>query len=245
MKNKHRWKPSKFIYKNGTLKGNRDRSEINIGSRLSTDLTAEKYNRNIKEYVSGKLLDLGCGKVPLYEAYKHYIDDNICVDWQSSLHNNEYLDFECDITQNLPFENNQFNTIILSDVLEHMPEPEKLWKEMYRILEKDGILLLNVPFHYWIHERPYDFYRYTEFALRRFIENTGFQLILLEPMGGSPEVLTDMIAKHLQFIPFIGNILAIILQGFTSLFIKTRLGKKVSSSTAEAYPLGYFLVAKK
>ena len=45
----------------------------------------------------GYLLDLGCGKVPLYLIYKSHITDSICVDWGNSLHGNDYIDSECDL----------------------------------------------------------------------------------------------------------------------------------------------------
>jgi SAM-dependent methyltransferase len=209
------------------------------------DLVAKYYEGALETHARGKLLDLGCGKAPLYGTYKKYVDENICVDWASGLHGDDYLDFECDLTKALPFEDNEFNTIILSDVLEHIPEPALLWAEMVRILAKDGTLIINVPFCYWIHERPHDYYRYTEFSLRRFADNSGLTLLTLESIGGSPEVFADFLAKHFQFIPFIGKPLAMLIQFIIGVFVKTKIGRRISTKTSEAYPFGYFLVAKK
>ena len=80
MKNKEFWKPSKFIYKNKKLIASRDPKEVSISSRLMIDIIAQFYDNYLKLYARGNLLDLGCGKVPLYEAYKDYIIDNTCVD---------------------------------------------------------------------------------------------------------------------------------------------------------------------
>ncbi len=245
MKNKEQWQPSKYIFRKQKLISSRDQNEVSIGSRLTTDLTAEHYDKNLKLYAKGKLLDLGCGNVPLYDAYKEHITENICVDWENTLHKNEYLDFECDLTQDLPFSNEEFDTIILSDVLEHIPQPEIIWKELSRILSKKGTILINVPFYYWLHERPYDYYRYTEFSLKRFIDNSGLRLIQLESTGGSPEIIADILAKHFQFIPVIGKPLARAIQHITMLFVRTTLGRKISKKTAEAFPFGYFLIATK
>jgi len=66
------------------------------------DLIAKVYDENVKRFVKGKLLDLGCGKVPLYIAYKNYITDNICVDWENTLHRNPHIDHYCDLTKALP-----------------------------------------------------------------------------------------------------------------------------------------------
>jgi SAM-dependent methyltransferase len=245
MKNRNKWQPSKYYYRKGKLKASRDRNEVGIGSRLITDLVAEYYDKYLQQYAKGNLLDLGCGKVPLYLAYRDYVADNICVDWENTLHKNDYLDYECDITKALPFENEEFDTIILSDVLEHIFQPEHVWKEMSRILLRNGKILMNVPFFYCLHERPYDYCRYTEFALRRFVECSGLKLVQLDPIGGSPEVIADILVKHIQFIPWIGESIAIIIQYLTMVFIKTTLGKKISKKTSQVFPLGYFLVAEK
>jgi SAM-dependent methyltransferase len=245
MKNQDKWQPSKYVYKKGKLIASRDKKEIGVGSRLMADLIAQFYDNTLGKYAKGKLLDLGCGKVPLFLAYTDYITDNICVDWEKGSHMNENVDLECDLTKVLPFKDEEFDTIILSDVLEHIPQPEQLWKEMYRILSRNGIIIINVPFFYCLHEQPYDYYRYTEFALRRFVENSGLNLVQLAPIGGSPEIVADLFAKHINLIPWIGNGLAIAIQYITMLFIKTAWGKKLSEKTAQAFPLGYFLIAEK
>lgn len=245
MKDSKNWQPSKYIYKNSKLIASRNNKEVSIGSRLIADIVAGIYDENIRIYASGKLLDLGCGKVPLYIAYKNYVTDNVCVDWGNTFHKNEFLDFECDLTKDLPFDEGEFDTIILSDVLEHIPQPEHLWNQMSRVLSKNGKIMMNVPFFYPIHEKPHDYYRYTEFALRRFVENAGLKVITVKPIGGSPEILADVLGKHLQFIPIIGAITTIFIQFVTKLFINTSVGKKISEKTAKAFPLGYFLIAEK
>lgn len=245
MKNKDKWQPSKYIYKKGKLIASRDQKEVSIGSRLIADIIAEVYNKNLPIHVKGKLLDLGCGKVPLYLVYKDYVTDNICVDWENTQHKNKYLDYECDLTKELPFKDEEFDTILLSDVLEHIPQPENLWNEMSRILSRGGKILVNVPYYYSIHEEPYDYYRYTEFALRRFVENSGLRILYLESLGGIPEIMTDIFAKFILRIPKIGVSLSIFAQWLILLFIKTKLGRKISDSTRYNFPFAYFLIAEK
>lgn len=245
MKNPDKWKPGKFVFRKGRLRASRDTDVVRVGSRLVADRIAEFFGAAIPEYVHGRLVDLGCGEVPLYEAYKDYVSENICADWADSQHRNEFLDVECDLNAVLPFEDDGFDTIILSDVLEHLPEPEKLWSEMYRILDAGGIALISVPFYYPVHEAPHDYYRYTEFALRRFAERSGFDVVMLEPLGGTPEILADILSKHYQFIPLIGKVMAMLTQGVTGWFVRTSPGRSLSLKTAKAFPLGYFVVVKK
>jgi SAM-dependent methyltransferase len=245
MKNADAWRPSKYVFRRGRLAASRDRKEVGVASRLFTNLVAGFYDRGIKEHARGRLLDLGCGFVPLYAAYKPYVAENVCVDWENTLHKNSYLDFGCDLTKPLPFEDSQFDTIILSDVLEHMPEPRDLWREMARVLTPGGKILLSVPFYYWLHEQPYDYYRYTEFALTRFVDDAGLSLVQLEPLGGSPEVLADLMAKMVHRMPLIGRGLAMAVQSTTGFFVGTGVGRKVSRRSGRTFPIGYFLVAAK
>lgn len=245
MRNPEKWISNKYVYKKGRLKASRDPKEVGLGSRLVADLVADVYGSSLKQHAKGKLLDLGCGKVPLYAAYREFVTDNICVDWINTLHKSEHLDYEIDLTKTLPFSNREFDTIILSDVLEHIPAPEQLWAEMVRILSRNGKIIMNVPFYYWLHEKPHDYYRYTEFALRRFVETSALKLIHLAPIGGVPEIMTDVFAKNILRLPAFGPSLALAAQWFTAGFVRTRVGKKISESTSGSFPLGYFLIAEK
>lgn len=245
MKNIPSWRPSKYVQRNGRLAGSRDRAELSVGSRLITDIIARVYEVNLPRHAKGRLLDLGCGKVPLYQAYQALVTENICVDWGNTLHKNVYLDHECDLTAPLPFADASFDTIILSDVLEHIPQPEHLWREIARLLTPGGRLLMNVPFYYWLHEQPHDFYRYTEFALRRFVEGAGLRLIDLHAVGGAPEILADVVAKNIAQVRGVGAPLASFTQWLAQAFVNTGIGAKVSRRTAINFPLGYFVVAEK
>jgi SAM-dependent methyltransferase len=245
LKNKNNWKPNKYVPFRGKWRASRDPQQVAVGSRLVADITAEWYASLLPEYARGKLLDLGCGHVPLFGMYEPYIADNLCVDWGGSFHQNTYLDLEHDLTQTLPFDEGVFDTVILSDVLEHIAEPARLWGEMARVLKPGGRLILNVPFFYCLHELPHDYYRYTRFALQRFAEQAGLKVLLLEASGGSVEVWADMFAKHLQFVPLIGRGVAAFVQWGASLLRKTRLGRRLGQTTAQAFPLGYFMVAEK
>jgi len=225
--------------------GSRDINEVALSSRLVTDLTARWYQAHIAQYVRGRLLDLGCGKIPLFEAYRNFVSTNVCVDWGNSLHRNSHLDFECDLTQTLPFADGEFDTIILSDVLEHIPEPQLLWREMARVLSNRGRILLNVPFLYWLHEEPHDYYRYTAHALERFAKLAELRIAHLSAIGGAPEVLADILAKNLVHVPLFGRPLAAITQSMARLFIDTGPGRKLSERTSRRFPLAYALVAEK
>ena len=69
-------------------------------------------------------------------------------------------------------------------VLEHIDEPQIMINETYRILKKNGELVFQVPWQWWIHEAPYDFFRYSPYALERMLTKAGFVDIDVQPMGG-------------------------------------------------------------
>jgi SAM-dependent methyltransferase len=245
MKNETIWTPSKFIYRKGKLIGSRNPREVAPGSRIMADAIAKHYDEYTKHHVRGSLLDLGCGKVPLYECYKQYISDNTCADWGNTLHKNAYLDCEHDLNTKLPFADEQFDTIILSDVLEHIYQPRLLWHEMHRVLKPNGKILMNVPFFYWLHEVPFDYYRYTEHTLRRFAEETHSKIHVLKPLGGVIEIWGDLMGKVFSRIFVIGKGLSTFSQLLMSTLSNTRLGKKIYEKTSSQFPFGYFMVVEK
>ncbi len=245
MRNAEIWKPSKFVFRKGRLHASGDPLEVSAGSRLNTDIIASFFDRYLPAFARGRLVDLGCGKAPLYGAYRPFVKECVCVDWAETLHGREYLDLECDISRRLPFRDGEFDTVILSDVMEHIAQPELLWGEMYRILTAGGQAVMSVPFFYRLHETPHDYYRYSEYALRRFAKVAGFEVLLLEPMGGTPEILADILAKNLLAMRTFGPFLAAVVQSAAALLVRIPAVVRVSEKTRGVFPLGYFLVAGK
>ena len=60
---------------------------------------------------------------------------------------------------------NRYNCIFCSGVLEHVDDFIKGLDEMTRILVPGGILMLGLPFRQAIHDAPYDFWRFTTYAV--------------------------------------------------------------------------------
>ena len=61
----------------------------------------------------------------------------------SDFSNHEHLDYKNVDAHNTNFNNNTFDFIVAAHVLHHVPYPIKFFKEMYRILKKDGKLLIH------------------------------------------------------------------------------------------------------
>ena len=135
----------------------------------------------------GNLLDVGCGKMP----YKDFSLNNSNVKQYSGLDleggkiydNAVKPDFYWD-GRVMPFENKSFQTILITEVLEHCAEPELVLKECLRVLKDGGLLFFTVPFIWNLHEVPYDEYRYTPFSLQRHFQNSGFIDTEIHATGG-------------------------------------------------------------
>ncbi|MCB2074254.1 MAG: class I SAM-dependent methyltransferase [Novosphingobium sp.] len=237
------WRPTKFEMRNGHWRTSLDPAEVNIGSRIMADSVARFYQDEIPRHAKGRLLDLGCGKAPLFGMYFEFASEVVRAD-QGSTHGSEFIDIQLDINEPLPFADATFDTVILSDVLEHLRDPANCLAEIHRVLKVGGKLILNVPFYYWLHETPYDFFRYTCFGLKYIAEQVGLQVVSLRPLGGAPEVLLDVLGKVLMesrtFRPIAKPIMS-----FYEFVIRSKRLQRYSRRTAASMPLAYGMVVQK
>ena len=213
MRNVERWRPTKFVaHPNGKATASSARSDMSGGSVLIATLVARWYARNLPKYAHGKLLDLGCGKAPLYGFYEPYAEEVLCTDWPSSLHGDVFLDFASDLNVGIPLPDRVVDTVILSDVLEHIFRPAVLLAEVRRVLRPGGVLLINTPFVYWVHEAPHDFFRYTQYAFHRMAAEADFEIECIDAIGGTMLCIADILGKRIQLIPPFGHSVAAWLQ---------------------------------
>lgn len=238
MKNSEKWQPSIVIYNNKKFTINK--KYVNFRSHIVTEQVLEKYVNLIKKYTSGTLLDLGCGTVPYYNIYKDLAKEIICIDWDNSYHKNIHLDNIADLNSNIPIENDSIDTVILTDVLEHINKPNFLMKEISRVMRKGGKLILGVPFMYWLHEEPFDYHRYTSYQLTNLCEINSLSILTLEEIGGPLTVIFDIISKNLPSV-----FLSKLFVKSMNVFLKIKIGYKIDNRNKEKFPVGYCLVAEK
>ena len=239
MKDADAWVPTKFVMTARGLRASRNTREVSIASRLSADLMAPRYQRMLERHARGRLLDLGAGQAPLYGVYRSLVDSVTCVDWPDSPHPSRHVDLFLDLNERLPLPDAGYDTLLLTDVLEHIARPEQLWPEMARVLAPGGCLLLATPFLYWIHEAPNDYLRYTEYMLRGCCASNGLDIVELQATGGSPEVMLDLIGRHLAWSALLSRIHLAVARAALALPPVRRLSER----TRPWFPLGYTLVA--
>jgi SAM-dependent methyltransferase len=236
MKRKSEWQPTKFRFSRGRWRGARDNGP---SSKLMADLQVQAYEKAIVKYASGNLVDLGCGNAPLCGIYKSLVKNYTWVDWPHSRHQQFQIDVEADLSGVIPFLDEQFDTILLSDVLEHVSNPDLLFSEMARIVRPGGFLIVGVPFMYLIHEEPFDYFRYTEFSLRQFAQKHGLNVIEIKPVGGGLDVLVDISGKILGAA---WSPLALVPYYLWSSLRRIPLFRSVNTRSARRFPLAYVAV---
>lgn len=101
--------------------------------------------------------------------------------------------------ESLPFRDAVFDAVICSEMLEHVPDPMAVIKEISRVLKPNGVLLASVPFLNRIHGDPYDYGRYTDSFWKATLERFGFREILIEKQGLFWSVMVDMLREFLYF----------------------------------------------
>jgi SAM-dependent methyltransferase len=78
--------------------------------------------------------------------------------------------------QKQPFRSSSFDTVLMMDVLEHLPTPDQAISEICRSLKSGGRLILQVPFLYPLHDEPYDFHRWTVHGLHQLCSTHGLKI---------------------------------------------------------------------
>jgi SAM-dependent methyltransferase len=98
-----------------------------------------------------KLSNLGCEVRGTRFCSNDYIIENDLI----KNHNESKIpiDNEIDLTKPLPYKDKSFNVVILTEVIEHIPEYRSIIYESSRILKPNGLLILTTPNIYRLHSR--------------------------------------------------------------------------------------------
>lgn len=129
------------------------------------------------------ILDAGAGE----SVYKRFFSncDYKAIDLAigESRWNYSNLDYIGSLHE-MPIEDNAFDAVLCTQVLEHLEWPRESVKEMHRVLKIGGKLFMTVPMAQNEHQTPYDFFRYTSYGLKSICEHAGFHDVKITPFGG-------------------------------------------------------------
>lgn len=132
---------------------------------------------------SKKILDVGCGEAPHRNLF------NTCeytgIDVKGGGHDDILKNVDTYFNGvDIPFPDESFDIVIFSEVLEHVEHPEEIISEISRVLKKNGILYLTIPFVWDEHATPFDFRRLTTFGLRQLLSINHLEAIDIQKTTG-------------------------------------------------------------
>lgn len=139
---------------------------------------------------SARIVDLGAGPSQFLDLFDRF-DMYIGVDFVPY----ETVSVVTDFTNAIPLRDACVDVVILSNVLEHMQNPQRILEECTRMLKPGGILLATTPFLMRVHQAPYDFNRYTIYQHTRLLEQAGLADTRVIPLG-SPALPFDTLERQ-------------------------------------------------
>jgi SAM-dependent methyltransferase len=239
-----------------TLGRRKKRSSYVNPSRVHLRKAVRRFARGTKKGML--VLDAGAGKSPYRGLFKHATYE--AADFAELGTNYAPLDYVCDITD-IPVEDGRFDRVLFNQVLEHLPEPGRALTELHRVLKPGGRVFCSVPLFYEEHQKPYDFFRYTQFSLRRLFEEAGFEVVRIEWLEGYLGTVSYQfhqmqrwLPKDLRSIRAMGvgwRIVYVAPMIFATRFAARRLREPFARAdiawkyTAAGMPKNYVVVARK
>ena len=146
--------------------------------------------RRHSSYIHGRVLDIGAGSYPRYRGlftFDEYVTMNI--------EQGKNTDIVGKIEQ-IPSPDDSYDSIVCTQVLGDVYELPQAFRELHRVLRPGGAVLITENLFDVIHDAPYDFWRLTEFSLRRLAEDAGFTVTILERRGGYRSVMAQLRARY-------------------------------------------------
>jgi SAM-dependent methyltransferase len=201
------------------------------------------------------VLDAGSGNAPYKDLFQHAQYES--ADFQKASRTYTSSTYVCDL-KSIPVEDCRFDFIMFTQVMEHLPEPQLVLAELYRVLKVDGKMMYTGSLFYEEHEQPYDFYRYTQFGLRHLFNSTGFligRLDWLEGYFGTVGYQLNCMARYLPCKPSqlnygligygLAPLLALLKIGFAACSILFNLLETCIKFEGRGYPKNYVVLASK
>jgi SAM-dependent methyltransferase len=128
-----------------------------------------------------RVLDAGAGTRPFAALFarQHYESCDMPGGFYAAKH-----DFEC-LLHAVPRPDSTYDAIVLTQVLEHVPDPCAVLKELHRVLKPGGVVLASLPLNGPLHGEPWHFFQFTHYGLEQLALATGLEVLRCEKIGGA------------------------------------------------------------
>jgi SAM-dependent methyltransferase len=156
-----------------------------IGRALSTKLTRVTLDRFVQAHAtSARTLDIGAQNGP----YGAFFPNRVALDLRPGRGVQILGD-----AQALGLMDETFDAVLCTEVLEHLPEPQRAIDEIYRVLKPGGTVLLTTRFLFPIHDAPHDYFRFTKYGLRHLLRR--FEVLELNEEADSVGTLAILLQR--------------------------------------------------
>jgi len=146
-------------------------------------LSAGAGKRLLNVYSSNEIDKSGDREELYHEKFFNECDYDAIDFWKDNF---IYKGKEVSMPHTLPFEDKSFDVLVTTKyIMEHVSRPEKVIQEFYRVLRPDGEAFVAASLVRRQHQKPYDYFRYTEFALENLFKKAGFKEIFIKPTNGA------------------------------------------------------------
>ena len=157
---------------------------------------------NLAHRLKGKTLDVGCGSKP-YKALFREITEYVGMEFDSVANRTKGQAEVFYNGQHFPFDDDYFDSVVATEVLEHVFNPDEFLSEISRVLKTDGQLLITTPFVWDEHEQPYDFARYSSFGLTHLLKKHSLEVVEHKKTNANIKVVFQIINCYIhKIIPF-------------------------------------------
>lgn len=163
-------------------------------------INPERLNAIFK-FSGKKVLDIGCSKG---EYVRTLIDKGYDAYGFDIIYHEEWKElegrFKCGDIINMPYKDEEFDTVLLFEVLEHLDDLETALKEVKRVVKRN--IFVSVPdaemypfmiesgltFHHWIDRTHVNFF--TEKTLKEELTKHGFEIVFFKRINPVyPEII--------------------------------------------------------
>jgi SAM-dependent methyltransferase len=138
----------------------------------------ESELKKYQHLAKGDFVDIGCGQKPFFKIFKN-ITSYIGVDSNKK----SAADIVCDAL-NLKIKSSSVDSVLCTQVLEHVQDPNKLISEISRISKPGAVCILTAPHISRVHGSPKDYFRFTPFGLKILFQKNNFKVIKIDNTGG-------------------------------------------------------------
>ena len=165
------------------------------------NLHSKEIFKALDQFCKGAVLDVGGRDFYLLATQKNFIFET----WTVLEKNAEAMltleeeGFECIQGDGcaMPFEDNNFDTVLNIQVLEHVIHPHKMIQEIHRVLNPGGYAIFLIPQTSVLHELPHHYYNFTRFWIEASMKESHLEIVEIKPLGG---FWSSMASHLLHFI---------------------------------------------